>query len=88
MVRRALRSSRLKKIKRVAPSGKTVIHYERRKPGLAKCSNCKGSLSGVPQLRPSKLSKLSKSKHRPNRPYGGILCSSCLRQEMRSRAIG
>ncbi len=88
MVRRALRSSRLKKIKRVAPSGKTVIHYERRKPGPAICGKCKGLLSGVPRLRPSKLHKLSKSKYRPNRTYGGILCPSCLREQLRNKAMG
>ncbi|HLD42194.1 MAG TPA: 50S ribosomal protein L34e [archaeon] len=88
MVRRALRSSRLKKIKRVAPSGKTVTHYERRRPGRALCSTCKGLLAGVPRLRQAKLHKLSKSKYRPKRTYGGVLCPSCLKHQLRNKAIG
>ncbi len=59
------------------PGGKTVIHYKRRKPGIAKCSNCKKPLKGIPRLIPSKFRNLSKTEKRPQRPYGGYLCSKC-----------
>jgi len=87
MVRRALRSTSLRKVKRKNPSGKLTIHYERRRPDPAKCSNCKNTLSGVPRLRQSKLHKLAGSKYKPNRPYGGNLCSSCTRQEIKRKLL-
>jgi large subunit ribosomal protein L34e len=54
-------------------------HYEKRKPGKLTCSSCKKELHGVPRLTPTRFKNLPKSKKRPNRPYGGKLCSSCLR---------
>ncbi|MBI5061628.1 MAG: 50S ribosomal protein L34e [Candidatus Aenigmarchaeota archaeon] len=87
MVRRALRSRSLRKIKRVGPSGKLKIHYERRRPEKAKCSNCKSELSGVPRLRQAKLSKMGKSRHKPSRMYGGTLCPSCTRVEIKRRFL-
>lgn len=87
MVRRALRSRSLRKIKRVAPSGKNVVHFERRRPEKAKCAACKSELSGVPRLRQAKLSKLSGSKHKPSRMFGGKLCPSCAREEIKKRFL-
>ncbi len=87
MVRRALRSTKLRKIKRVRPSGKNVVHYERRRPEKASCAACKSELSGIPRLRQAKLHKLAGSKYRPDRPYGGNLCSSCMRLEVKSRFL-
>jgi len=87
MVRKALRSSKLRNVKRKSPSGKTVIFYERSRPGKAKCASCKSPLSGVPRLRQSKLHKLAGSKYRPNRPYGGNLCPSCSREEIKRKLL-
>ena len=87
MVRRALRSTSLRKVKRTTPSGKSVVHHERRKPSASKCGSCGAFLSGVPRLRRAGVRKLSKSAHRPNRPYGGNLCSSCTRQEIKNRIL-
>lgn len=56
------------------------------KPAAAKCARCKKPLHGVPRLRPAQLKKLSKSKRRPSRPYGGYYCSSCMREALREKA--
>ena len=61
------------------PGGKTVMHYKRRKPGIAKCANCKAPLKGIPRLIPTKFRNLAKTEKRPQRPYGGYLCSKCTR---------
>lgn len=87
MVRRALRSTSLRKIKRTSPSGRHVIHYKRRRPDEAICAKCKAYLSGVPRLRQAQLHKLAKSKHKPNRPYGGTLCPSCTRERIKSKLL-
>jgi len=79
MVKPMLRS-RSKKRRRVrTPGKKLVTHYKRKKPGRARCAVCKKPLHGVPRLNPSKMRKLPKTKKRPERPFGGNLCSKCMR---------
>ena len=68
------------------PGNKLVDRYSRRKPSTAKCGKCGALLHGVPRLRPSKLGKLAKTKRRPERPYGGSLCSKCARELIREKA--
>lgn len=72
------RSRSLRRIYMKTPGGKTTIHYEKRKPSLAVCAICGKPLNGVPRLRSSKLSKLPKSLKRPERMFGGVICSRCL----------
>ncbi|HDH91637.1 MAG TPA: hypothetical protein ENF38_01660 [Candidatus Aenigmarchaeota archaeon] len=50
-----------------------------------KCAICKKPLSGVPKQKPSLVRKLSKTEKRVNRPYGGYLCSRCMRKIMREK---
>lgn len=73
------RSRSLRKIY-VKVTGKTTIHYKYRKPKNAKCGECGAVLKGVPRERPYKMRKMAKSKKRPERPYGGTLCSKCARK--------
>jgi len=73
------RSRSLRRVKVKASGGRTVLHYKKRKPGKAKCGSCGSLLKGVPRERPIKMIKLSKTKKRPERPYGGNLCSKCTR---------
>ncbi len=80
------RSRSLRRIKTRTPSGKVVIHYEKRKPNKAQCRLCGGELKAVPRVRASALNSLSKSKKRPQRPYGGNLCSSCMRKVLIEKA--
>ena len=87
MVRPALRSRSLRRVYRRSPSGRTIVLYERRKPGPARCARCGKPLPGVPRLRPSKLRGLSKTAKRPERPYGGVLCSTCLSELLRKAVI-
>jgi ribosomal protein L34E len=39
----------------------------------------------MPKVTDATLSKLSKSQRRPERPFGGNLCSSCSRRELKRR---
>ncbi len=87
MPRPALRSRSLRQLKRRTPGGRPTILYQRRRPELAKCASCKAILGGVPRLRPSGISKLSKSKLRPSRAYGGNLCPSCLKVKIKQKVL-
>ncbi|RLF16628.1 MAG: 50S ribosomal protein L34e [Thermoprotei archaeon] len=88
MPRPGLRTRSKKRVAVRLPGGDTVIHYKREKPGIAKCANCGAPLGGVPRLLPHELRKLPKSSRRPNRPYGGYLCPTCLRLGIQRALIG
>ncbi|MAG38750.1 50S ribosomal protein L34e [Candidatus Woesearchaeota archaeon] len=76
------KSRTFRKIFKRTPGGKNVIHYEKRKPKSPKCSVCGKQLIGIPRLSDKKLQKTAKSKKRPERPYGGRLCGSCLKVKL------
>ena len=88
MVRRALRSSKWRKVAKRTPGGRTVIHYEPRKPREAHCAICGRPLQGVPRVPAPVYKRLSKHAKRPERPYGGVLCSSCMRLVIKSMVRG
>ncbi len=74
-----LRSRSLRKIFRKVPGGETKLHYKKQKPKVAKCGNCGAVLKGVPREFPFRMAKMAKTLKRPERPYGGVLCSRCMR---------
>ncbi|MBI4452650.1 50S ribosomal protein L34e [Candidatus Woesearchaeota archaeon] len=81
-----LRSRSLRKLYRKVPGGRTAIHFKRRKPKAPHCSNCGAVLKGIPRELPYKMRSMAKTKKRPERPFGGSLCSRCMRLEMIKRA--
>ena len=80
MVRPAYRSRSRRRVYKRTPGGRTVVHYEKRKPGVARCAVCGRPLGGVPRGRPVELRNMAKTEKRPERPYGGQICPSCLRK--------
>jgi len=80
------KSRSLRQISRKVPGGRTVIHYKYKKPKKAHCAKCKVQLAGVPRERPHKMKNMAKTKKRPQRPFGGVLCSKCMRKEIIARA--
>jgi len=83
MVRPKLRSRSLRRKKVRTPGNRLITQYKKRRPKVAKCAICKKPLHGVPRLNPTDMRKLAKTKRRPERPYGGNLCSSCMRDLLR-----
>lgn len=63
---------------------KTKLTYKKRKPKAAHCADCGTELKGVPRLRPYKAQNTPKSQKRPDRPFGGKLCSKCTRAKIKS----
>ncbi len=80
MPRPMYRSRSWRRVQVRTPGGRTVTHYERRKPNVARCAICGKPLNGVPRGRPVEIRKLAKTERRPERPYGGYICPSCLRK--------
>lgn len=62
-----------------------TVHYRKRKPKLASCGSCKKPLKGVARGRPYKIKKMNKTQRRPKRPYGGVLCSKCMREKIKEQ---
>ena len=59
--------------------------YKRKKPKKTECNITGSKLSGVKRDIPSRIKKLSKSKKRPERPYGGVLSPMASRREIIKR---
>lgn len=71
----------------VKVSGNNVkVVMKKASPGAAICGNCGSKLHGIPRMKIGKFKNLALSKKRPNRPYGGNLCSRCTRLEVIRRA--
>jgi len=68
--------------------GNKNIHYRESKPQKAKCGHCGKQLLGVPREMPAKMANLPKTVKRPERPYGGNLCSACTRRLLQQKARG
>ena len=80
------RSRSNKRTFKKTPGGVTVLHYKKKKPSKHLCADCGKLLHAVPRARPYQIRKLPKSKKRPNRPYGGYLCSECARKIFKKEA--
>ena len=68
------------------PAARVVTHHRQRKPSAPVCANCGTKLKGVPRGTPNQIKALTKSQRRPERPYGGVLCSACTRAKMKQAA--
>ena len=78
MPRPMYRSRSLKRKKISTPSGNVVTHYREKRTGTPHCAECGAILGGVPRgLRPYAVKRLPKTKKRPERKFGGVLCPSC-----------
>ena len=80
------KSGTLRKISVKTPGGRTTTQFKKRKPSAAKCVACGAVLKGVPRELPSKMTNLPKSSKRPERPYGGNLCSACARATIKLKS--
>ncbi len=80
------KSRTLRRVSKRVPGGKAVKRYEQRKPSSARCAVTGELLHGVPRELPTQLAKLSKTKRRPERPYGGVLSSRASRQVIKEEA--
>jgi large subunit ribosomal protein L34e len=76
----------MKKVKRRTPGGLLKFVFRRRMHGKHKCAICSGELAGVPRGKPAIIKRLTKSKRRPTRPFGGQLCPKCTKKIVAMKA--
>ena len=86
MVEPYKRSRTLRRLQVKLPGGRTVWHYEERKPRNAKCGKCGSALKGIKRERPVKMRNMARTMKTVQRPYGGNLCSRCMRSLIIGRA--
>jgi len=72
------KSSKFSKVNIRTSSG-NKIKYRLRKTKASRCSKCYTKLSGVLYTTNGNHSRFAKSVKIPNRPFGGNLCSGCMR---------
>ncbi len=77
------KSRTFRRIFKKITGNKVTVRYKKRKPSKARCSNCGAILKGVPRELPTKMKNLAKTKKRPSRPFGGVLCSKCMREKIK-----
>lgn len=68
------------------PGGETKLTYKKRKNAKPHCALCKAVLPGVARGTKTQVRALPKSARRPERPYGGQLCSACMRKTIVAKA--
>ncbi|MFQ5474547.1 MAG: 50S ribosomal protein L34e [Candidatus Nanoarchaeia archaeon] len=81
-----LRSRTLRRVSKRIPGGRTVMHHVKRKPSKARCGNCGRELKAIPRKLPASLKNTPKTQKRPERPFGGVLCSACMRTKLVEKA--
>ena len=86
MVAPRFRSRKNRRVGVKTPGGRYVIHYENKTYGKPQCGQCGETLKGMSIGTSTTLRKLSKTQRRPERPYGGVLCSKCMRKVMVEKA--
>ena len=67
------RSRSLRRLDRVTPKGRHVIHYKRRANSMPHCSICGRELSGISIKSNAKGRTLRTNA----RIFGGVLCAGC-----------
>jgi len=80
------KSRSMRRVAITTPSGINKIAYRPRKPKQAHCGECGAKLSGVPRARKSEINNMPKTAKRPERPFGGVLCSKCMRIKIKEKA--
>ncbi|HEW64162.1 50S ribosomal protein L34e [Fervidicoccus fontis] len=86
MPRPSQRTNSKAKVKIRTPGGINKIHYKERKRSLHRCMYCGRPLGGTPNGSYVEIKRLSKTKKRPNRIFGGVVCPECLAKIIKNEA--
>ena len=87
MVAGRFRSRTFRRIKKKLPGNRVALRYEKRAHSKAHCGSCGAVLPAVRTGKATELRNLPKTAKRPERPYGGVLCSRCMREKIRSAVM-
>jgi large subunit ribosomal protein L34e len=67
------RSRSFRKLNRVSPSGRHLLHFERKQNSIPHCGICGAELNGISMSANPK----GRTRRSNARKFGGVLCSSC-----------
>ena len=73
-------------IKRRTPGGRASRRLVNDRIGKSHCSSCGAELHGMPRKSQKDTRKLTRTKKRPQRIFGGYFCSACTRETLRDKA--
>ena len=73
-------------VKRKTPGSHVATHTRREKTSKHKCAICGSVLHGMVRGTNSEVRKAKRSQRRPERPFGGQLCTKCSRKVLILRA--
>ncbi len=65
------RSRSFRRLDRVTPKNRHVVHYARRQPSIPHCAICRAELNGISRTNRGKSTTTNARK------FGGVLCASC-----------
>lgn len=86
MVRGAYRSRTFRRIKNRLSASRVVVKYAYRNVSLPSCGSCGSVLPGVKNMRCVESRTSPKTFKRSQRPFGGVLCSKCMRDVFVAKA--
>jgi len=86
MAESKIKSGTFRETKKRTPGSRPAKYYAKRNVKKAVCGVCGSLLQGIKHQSNLKLGKLSKTQRRPERAFGGVLCSKCSREQLKSRA--
>ncbi|HDP73855.1 MAG TPA: 50S ribosomal protein L34e [Candidatus Woesearchaeota archaeon] len=86
MTKKIPKSRSLRKVFVKVPGNEVKVHFRERKEKKRACAECGKILPGMFRNSPGN-SKPAKTKRKPSRPFGGILCSSCMRKKVQANVL-
>lgn len=81
-----IKSRSLRKISVKVTKG-TTIHYRQKQRAIAKCAVTKKPLRGIKRLTNRQFKNLNKTQKTVNRPYGGYMSHSALKEKILNEMI-
>ena len=86
MTKTSFKSNSKKRVFRKTPGTNLKVHLEKSNPKGHFCGKSGAKLNGIPKKTVNEFNKLSKSKKRPNRKYGGTYSHKVVKTQL-ERAI-
>lgn len=80
------KSRTFRRKEKITPGNRKMLHFARKSPKKAVCGSCGTVLKGISARNPISFKKLPKSQRRPQRAFGGVLCSRCARATIKAKA--
>jgi large subunit ribosomal protein L34e len=84
--RRSKRTRSRKRVTKSLPGAGQRVHYKLKAGAVQRCRICKRPLGGVPRASRFVASKLNRGRKSVQRPFGGQICSDCLKRGLRQAA--